>query len=125
VAGGGALGAHIEFDGALELDDGFGMMAIFEQRIADGLRAVDEQAAKEAILFLDDPVAAAIAADKDNGGCRAARWRFDELHVGIPSGDEWGCETASPVLAISSGADMNSRAASRRSHRSGIRSVAI
>jgi hypothetical protein len=97
VTGGGALGAHIEFDGALEFDDGFGMMTIFEQRIADGLRAVDEQAAIEAVLFLDDPVAAAVAADKDNGGCRAARWRFDELHVGIPSGDEWGCETASLV----------------------------
>src|ERR1700722_5722854 len=96
VTGGGALGAHIEFDGALELDDGFGMMAIFEQRIADGLRGVDEQAAKEAILFLDDPVAAAIAADKDNGGCRAARWRCDEVHMGIPSGDEWAVRQLHP-----------------------------
>ena len=78
-------GTHIEFDGALELDDGFGMVAVFEQRIADGLRAVDEKAAKEAVLFLDDPVAPAIATDKDDGGCRAARWRFDELHVRCPS----------------------------------------
>jgi hypothetical protein len=49
------------------------------------LRTVDEQAAIKAVLFLDDPVAAAVAADKDDGGCRATRWRFDELHVGIPS----------------------------------------
>ncbi len=99
MIGGGELsagpGAHIEFDGALELDDGFRAMAVFEQRIADGLLAVDEQAAIEAVLFLDDPVAAAVAADKDDGGCRAARWRFDELHVGIPSiSERRGPETA-------------------------------
>jgi hypothetical protein len=49
------------------------------------LCAVYEQAAIEAVLFLGDPVAAAVFADKDDRRCRAARWRFDELHVGIPS----------------------------------------
>src|SRR5450432_3729137 len=83
-----ALAAHVEFDFARQLDDGFGVMAVLEQRVFEGLRAVDEQAAIEAILFLRDPVAAAVLADEDDGGLRAARWRFDELHVGIPSVDE-------------------------------------
>ena len=83
---GAYFGAHIEFDGALELDDGFGVMAVFEQCIADGLRAVDEQAAIEAVLFLRDPVAAPVLADKDDCRCRTARWRFEEeLHVRCPS----------------------------------------
>ena len=86
--GKGGCRAHIEFDFARQFDDGFGMMAVFEQRVFDGLGAVDEQSAIEAILFLGDPVAAPVLADKDDGGCRAARWRFDELHVGIPSGGE-------------------------------------
>jgi hypothetical protein len=63
-------------------------MAVLEQCVFDGLRAVDEQAAVEAVLFLGDPVAAAVLADKDDGRCRAARGRFDEFHVGLPSGGE-------------------------------------
>src|SRR3982074_1523595 len=88
VIGGGALAAHVELDFARQLDDCFRMMAVLEKRVLDGLRAVDEQAAVEAVLFLGDPVAAAVLADKDDGRLRAARWRFDELHVSIPSGDE-------------------------------------
>jgi hypothetical protein len=42
------------------------MMAVLEQRVFDGLRAVDEQAAIEAVLFLGDPVAAAVLSDKDD-----------------------------------------------------------
>ena len=61
------------------------MMAVLEQGVADGLRAVDEQAAVEAALFLGDSMAAAVLANEDDGGCRTARGRFDELHVGIPS----------------------------------------
>src|ERR1700691_5740508 len=64
------------------------MMAVLEQRVFECLRAVDEQAAIEAVLFLGDPVAAAVLANKDDGRCRATRWRFDELHVGCPSDDE-------------------------------------
>jgi hypothetical protein len=60
-------------------------MAILEESVFDGLRAVDEQAAIETVLFLGDPVAAAVPANKDDGRCRAARWRFDELHDDIPS----------------------------------------
>jgi hypothetical protein len=86
--GGGELAAHVEFDFAGQLNDGFGVMAVLEQRVFDGLRAVDEQAAVKAVLFLGDPVAAAVPADKDDAGWRTARWRFDELHVGIPSEGE-------------------------------------
>ena len=85
MIGGGELAAHVELDFTRQLDDCFGVTTVLEQRILDGLRAVDEQAAIEAILFLGDPVAAAVPADKDDCGCRTARWRFDGLHVGIPS----------------------------------------
>src|ERR1700754_499730 len=76
--------AHVELDAARQFDDGFGMAAVREQRVFDGLGAVNEQAAEQAGLFLGDPLAAAVAADKDDGGRRPTRWRFAELHVGIP-----------------------------------------
>src|ERR1700740_3106549 len=67
--GGGELAAHVELDLACQLDDGFGVTAVLEQRVFDGLRAVDEQAAVKAVLFLGDPIAAAVLADKDDVGC--------------------------------------------------------
>src|SRR5262245_4712160 len=79
--------AHVELDSAWQLDDGFRMVAVLEQRIFDGLRAADEQAAEQPVLFLGDPLAAAVTTDEDDGGGGTARWRFDELHVGIPSYD--------------------------------------
>jgi hypothetical protein len=88
VIGGGKLATHVEFDGARQLDDCLWMMAILEQRVFDGLRAVDEQAAVKTVLFLGDPVATAVLADEDAGRCRTTRWRSHELHVGTPSGDE-------------------------------------
>src|SRR5450432_326002 len=42
--GEGGLAAHIELDFAHQLDDGFRMAAVLEQRVFDGLGAVDEQA---------------------------------------------------------------------------------
>jgi hypothetical protein len=84
-SGGGQLAIHVQFDFARQFDDCFGMLAVFEQRIFEGLRAADEQAAIEAVLFLGDPVAAPVLADEDDRGRGTARWRFDELHVGIPS----------------------------------------
>ena len=66
-AGGGGRAAHVEFDFARQFDDCFGMMAVFEQRVFDGLRAADEQAAIETVLFLGDPLAAPVPADKDDG----------------------------------------------------------
>ena len=99
MSGGGAVAAHVEFDFARQLDDGFGMMAILEQRVFDGLRAVDEQAAIETVLFLGDPVAAAVPANKDDCRWRTARWRFGEFHVGIPSRDG-GAALALPKAAV-------------------------
>ncbi len=81
------LPSHVELDLARNFDDCFGVMAVLEQRVFDGLRAVDEQAAIKTVLFLGDPVATAVLANKDDGRLRAARWRFDELHVSIPF--EW------------------------------------
>ncbi len=60
------------------------MVAIFEKRILDGLGPIDEQAAIKPRLFLDDPLATAIFADKDDCGGRTARGRFDELHGKFP-----------------------------------------
>ena len=88
MIGGGELAAHVELDFARQLDDCFRVMAILEQGVLDGLRAVDEQAAIETVLFLDDPVAALVLANKDDCRCRITRWRFDELHVDVPSVDE-------------------------------------
>src|ERR1700736_6716789 len=88
VIGAGELAAHVELGFARQLDDGFRVMAILEQRVLDGLRPVDEQAAIETVLFLGDPVAALVLANEDDCRCRTTRWRFDELHVDVPSVDE-------------------------------------
>jgi hypothetical protein len=88
VIGGEKVATHVEFDGARQLNDRLWMMAILEQRVFDGLRSVNEQAAVKTVLFLGDPVAAAVLADEDDGGCRTTRWRFYELHVGTPSDGE-------------------------------------
>src|SRR5882757_5461189 len=84
VAGHGR-GAHVEFDFARQVDDVFGMVAVLEQGVFDGLRMADEQAAIKTVLFLGDPLAAPVPADEDDSRGRATRWRFNELHVGIPS----------------------------------------
>jgi hypothetical protein len=85
AAGSGATGtAGIEFDFARQFDDGLPVTAVLEQRLFDRLRPVDEQAAIKAVLLLRDPVAAFVPANKDDGRYRAARWRFNELHVSDP-----------------------------------------
>jgi hypothetical protein len=88
LGGGRRPVSHIEFDLARQFHDRFGMLAVLEQRVLDGLRAADEQPAIEAILFLGDPPSSAVPADEDNSREGAARWRFDELQVGIPSDDD-------------------------------------
>jgi hypothetical protein len=75
---------HVELDLSRQFDDCFGMMAVLEQRILDGLGPAHEQAAIKPILLLGDPLAAPVPADEYDGRRRATRWRFDELHVGIP-----------------------------------------
>jgi hypothetical protein len=59
--------ADVELDLARQLDDHLGVMAILEQGVFDGLGAVDEQAAKQAVLFLDDPVTALVLSNEDDG----------------------------------------------------------
>jgi hypothetical protein len=61
------IAAHVELDLAGEFDDGLGMMAIFGERVFDGLGAIDEQSAIAAVLFLGDPVAFVVLADEDKG----------------------------------------------------------
>ena len=73
-----------------QLDDGFRMVVIFGQRIAQRFAAVDEQAAIETILMLDDPMAPAVSADEDDRRCRTVRWRFDKLHVCLPQTSSTG-----------------------------------
>jgi hypothetical protein len=83
--GGGAKRAvQVELDLVRQLDDRLGMMSIFKERVFEGLRAIDEQAAVETVLFLRHPVAAGVLADKSDCRCRAARRRLDEFHVCIP-----------------------------------------
>jgi hypothetical protein len=59
--------ADVELDLARQLDDHLRVMAILEQGVFDGLGAVDEQAAKQAVLFLDDPVTALVLSNEDDG----------------------------------------------------------
>jgi hypothetical protein len=58
---------HVEFDLARQFDDGFRVMAVLEQRVFQGLGAVDEQAAIEAVLLLGDPLATPVSSDEDDG----------------------------------------------------------
>lgn len=84
-----AVATHVEFDFAGEFEDGSRMTTVLEQRILDGFLAADEQAAEQTVLFLGDPLATAVPANEDDCRCCAARWwRFDELHVSVPSGGE-------------------------------------
>src|SRR5215471_19475826 len=64
------------------------MVAVLGQCVFEGLRMVDKKSAKEAVLFADNPVAAAIPADENDGGRGgAARGRFYELHGDFPFRD--------------------------------------
>src|SRR5262249_20779069 len=85
------MAAHIELDFARQLDDGFGMVAVFRERVFDGLGAIDEQAAIEAVLFLGHPLTFVVPADEDKReSSRAARGRLDEFHVRGPCEDRAG-----------------------------------
>jgi hypothetical protein len=50
------LAAGIELNAAGEFDDGFRVMPVFEEGVFDGLRAADEQAAEQTILFPGRPI---------------------------------------------------------------------
>ena len=73
--GEGKLAADVELDFSRQLDDGFGMMSVLEERVFDGLRAADEQAAIETLcswatqlplLFL--PMKTMVDAELHDGG---------------------------------------------------------
>src|SRR4029077_1609766 len=93
---------HVEFDLARQFDDGFGMMTVLKQRVFESFCAADEQAAIKAVLFLGNPVAPAVLADKDDGRCRIARWGFDEFHFCIPSCDQQDLFRSRTVVSSSS-----------------------
>ncbi|MBR0795224.1 hypothetical protein JQ615_07480 [Bradyrhizobium jicamae] len=57
---------HVELDLTRQFNEHFGVLAVLEQRVFDGLGAIDEQAAIEAVLFLGDPLATTVAADEDD-----------------------------------------------------------
>ena len=57
--------AHIKFDKTRGFHDGLGALTIFEQRIAQSGDTILEQAAKQAALFLCDPLAAAVLTDQN------------------------------------------------------------
>ena len=42
------------------------MVPVLEQGVFDGMCAADKQAAEQAVLFLGDPLAAAVTADEDD-----------------------------------------------------------
>jgi hypothetical protein len=69
---------QIELENSGYHDDRLGPISIFEQRVAERLGAVDEQATATMLLILHDPVAAAVLADKEEG--RSRRGRFLLAH---------------------------------------------
>src|SRR4029077_8480475 len=77
------------------------MMTVLKQRKFEGFCTADEQAAIKAVLFLGNPVASAVLADKDDGRCRIARWRFDEFHFCIPSCDQQDLFRSRTVPSVS------------------------
>ncbi|WP_349253227.1 hypothetical protein [Bradyrhizobium sp. CB3481] len=73
------IGPNIDFDLARHFDDSVRMKAILDQRVFERLSAVNKYAAKNAILFAGNPVAATIPAEKDGRRCGATR-RRSNLH---------------------------------------------
>jgi hypothetical protein len=92
-----ACAVGIEFDFPRQFDNGFGMVAVLEECVFEGLSAINEQSAIEAVLFLGDPVATTVPANKRNSRCRVARGRFGEFHVGIPC---WWRASLFPILGF-------------------------
>jgi hypothetical protein len=70
--------AHIELEHAGNHNDGLGSVSILEKGEPECFGAVDEQATAKVLLVLDNPVAAAVLADKEEGRSRARsrRGRF-------------------------------------------------
>lgn len=71
---------NIEFDLARYLEDSFWMLAILAECVFERLLPAREQAAKNAVLFADDPVSETILANKDPRSGVASGRIFNKLH---------------------------------------------
>src|SRR5882757_8884019 len=76
------LGGHIEFEYAGDHDNGVGLVTVFEQRKLQCLSAIDEKAAAEMSLVLDDPMTVTVSADIKKRSAR--RGRFSLAHNTAP-----------------------------------------
>ena len=68
--------AHIELENSRNHDDGLGPMSILKQRKPQRFGAIGEQAATTVLLVLNNPIAATVLADKEEGGFRRGRFLF-------------------------------------------------
>jgi hypothetical protein len=72
--------AHIEFEDSRDHHDGLRLMSVLEQGKPDRFGTIDEQSAATVPLILNDPVAVAVLADKEEVGLRPRRGRFLLVH---------------------------------------------
>jgi hypothetical protein len=77
------VAAHIEFEGSRNHDDGLTLISILKQREPERFCSANEQATTTVLLVLNNPVAAAVLADKKE--MRFRRGRFLLAHDTSPS----------------------------------------
>jgi hypothetical protein len=77
------LTTQIKFENTGNHDDGLGPMSVLEHRELERFRTIHEQAAATVLLVLDNPVTAAVLADKEK--LRSRRGRFQLAHDTSPS----------------------------------------
>src|ERR1700730_7660003 len=83
--GGKGIPAQVELENAGNHDDQVPPVPVLEQRKLEGLGTADEEAAAQAVLALDNPVAAAVPADQKERRLRAARRECLSLAHGTTS----------------------------------------
>lgn len=76
VAASARLAAHVELENAGDHDHGLRPIPVLEHREFHRLGTVHEHAAAKTALILDDPVAAAVSADPEQGLGTRRRGRF-------------------------------------------------
>src|SRR5215469_1978299 len=76
VAASARLAAHVELENAGDHDHGLWPIPVLEHREFHRLGTVHEHAAAKTALILDDPVAAAVPADPEQGLGTSRRGRF-------------------------------------------------
>src|SRR5262249_56433653 len=75
---------HVELENAWDHDHGLRPVPVLEHREFHRFGAVHEQATTKAALILDDPVAAAVPADSEQGFRTAGRGRLTFAHGNSP-----------------------------------------